>query len=179
MTLNQIDWKLFPEYQRGFTSSSLWYLIVILVTIKMSNSKEVPCPFDPDVVNRVKYLCSCGLPQPLSKLYFCRHCLDLRCGFCVLHEVDSHYCPNCLENMPSAEARLKKNRCANCFDCPSCGHTLSTRASSMPIKAPTEDGKDIKTVTKKLYYLACAFCRWTSRDAGLQDQVWQFFVQFV
>ena len=41
----------------------------------------------------------------------------------------------------------------------------------MPIKAPTEDGTAIKTVTKKLYYLACAFCRWTSRDAGLQDQV--------
>jgi len=134
------------------------------------NSKEIICPFDPIIVHRVKYLCSCGLPQPLSKLYFCRHCLDLRCGFCVLHEVDSHYCPNCLENMPSAEARLKKNRCANCFDCPSCGHTLSTRASSMPIKAPTEDGTAIKTVTKKLYYLACAFCRWTSRDAGLPDQ---------
>ena len=107
------------------------------------NSKEIICPFDPIIVHRVKYLCSCGLPQPLSKLYFCRHCLDLRCGFCVLHEVDSHYCPNCLENMPSAEARLKKNRCANCFDCPSCGHTLSTRASSMPIKAPTEDGNNI------------------------------------
>ena len=41
----------------------------------------------------------------------------------------------------------------------------------MPIKAPTEDGTAIKTVTKKLYYLACAFCRWTSRDAGLPDQV--------
>ena len=68
---------------------------------KMSGSKEVICPFDSCVVDRVKYLCSCGLPQPLSKLYFCRHCLDLRCGFCVLHEVDSHYCPNCLENMPS------------------------------------------------------------------------------
>jgi hypothetical protein len=34
----------------------------------------------------------------------------IRCGFCVSHEVDSHYCPNCAENMPSAEARLKKNR---------------------------------------------------------------------
>ena len=68
---------------------------------KMSGSEEVICPFDSCVVDRVKYLCSCGLPQPLSKLYFCRHCLDLRCGFCVLHEVDSHYCPNCLENMPS------------------------------------------------------------------------------
>ena len=134
-------------------------------------STEVHCPFDPNVANRVRYLCSCGLAQPLSKLYFCRFCLDLRCGFCVSHEVDSHYCPNCLENMPSAEARLKKNRCANCFDCPSCGHTLSTRATSMQIQAPTEDGTNVKLVTKKLYYLVCAFCRWTSRDAGLQDQV--------
>lgn len=25
-------------------------------------------------------------------------------------KVDSHYCPSCLENMPSAEAKLKKNR---------------------------------------------------------------------
>lgn len=136
----------------------------------MSVSSEAHCPFDPIINTKIRYLCSCGLAQPLSKLYFCRHCLDLRCGFCVSHEVDSHYCPNCLENMPSAEARLKKNRCANCFDCPSCGHTLSTRATSMQMQAPTEDGTNVKIVTKKLYYLVCAFCRWTSRDAGLPDQ---------
>jgi dynactin-4 len=144
----------------------------------MAEVKEVPCPFDTKVMIKVRYLCSCGLAQPLSKLYFCRHCLDLRCGFCVSHEVDSHYCPNCLENMPSAEARLKKNRCANCFDCPSCGHTLSTRATSMQLQAPTEDGTNVKIVTKKLYYLVCAFCRWTSRDAGLQDQVTDLFYIF-
>lgn len=28
------------------------------------------------------------------------------------NQVDSHYCPSCLENMPSAEAKLKKNRWA-------------------------------------------------------------------
>ena len=126
-------------------------------------SETAHCPFDPLITNKIRYMCSCGLSQPLSKLYFCRHCLDLRCGYCVSHEVDSHYCPNCLENMPSAEARLKKNRCANCFDCPSCGHTLSTRATSMQMQAPTEDGTNVKIVTKKLYYLVCAFCRWTSR----------------
>jgi hypothetical protein len=27
----------------------------------------------------------------------------------------------------------------------------------------------VKPVAKKLYYLACGFCRWTSRDAGLPD----------
>ena len=90
----------------------------------------------------VRYLCSCGHLQPLCRLYFCRYCSDLRCGQCVSHEVDSHYCPNCLENMPSAEARLKKNRCANCFDCPSCGHTLSTRATSMTVASQQVEGVD-------------------------------------
>lgn len=35
----------------------------------------------------IKYACTCGLLKPISKLYFCRHCLELRCGFCVCHEV--------------------------------------------------------------------------------------------
>ena len=51
------------------------------------------------------------LTYSLTQLHYKidRKCL-FRCGFCVSHEVDSHYCPNCMENMPSAEARLKKNR---------------------------------------------------------------------
>jgi len=72
-----------------------------------------------------------------------------------------------MENMPSAEARLKKNRCANCFDCPSCGHTLSTRATSMQAPSPDDPSK---MIPRKVYYLACAFCRWTSRDISLPDQ---------
>jgi len=115
----------------------------------------------------VVFECSCGLRNPLRLLYFCRHCLKLRCKDCVSHEVDTHYCPNCLENMPSAEARLKKNLCANCFDCPSCNHTLSTRASSIQVPSP-EDAS--KTIPKKVYYLACGCCRWTSRDINLKDQ---------
>jgi len=132
----------------------------------MAESK-VSSPFDQSVMDAVRYRCSCGSLKPICRLYFCRHCLDIRCGFCVSHEVDSHYCPNCMENMPSAEARLKKNRCANCFDCPSCSHTLSTRATSMP--CPSSDDPS-KLVPRKVYYLACAFCRWTSRDISLADQ---------
>jgi len=128
---------------------------------------SVCSPFDASVQELVRYKCSCGSLKPICKLYFCRHCLDIRCGFCVSHEVDSHYCPNCMENMPSAEARLKKNRCANCFDCPHCGHTLSTRATSIAVPSPEDP---TKMVAKKVYYLACAFCRWTSRDIGLPDQ---------
>ncbi|XP_037776028.1 dynactin subunit 4-like [Penaeus monodon] len=118
-------------------------------------------------VDRVRLLCSCGVLKPITAIYFCRHCLKLRCGNCVSHEVDTLFCPNCLENMPSTEARLKKNRCANCFDCPSCCHTLSTRATSIQAPSPEDPSK---TVARKVYYLACTSCRWTSRDVGLKDQ---------
>uniref|UniRef100_A0A672GM65 Dynactin subunit 4 n=1 Tax=Salarias fasciatus TaxID=181472 RepID=A0A672GM65_SALFA len=104
---------------------------------------------------------------PISQLYFCRYCSELRSLECVSHEVDSHYCPSCLENMPSAEAKLKKNRCANCFDCPCCMHTLSTRATNIPAPLPDDP---TKTAMKKAYYLACGFCRWTSRDVGMADK---------
>jgi len=138
----------------------------------------VPCPFDEEKVLRlVRYLCACGHSQPLCRLYFCRYCLELRCGFCVSHEVDSHYCPHCLENMPSAEARLKKNRCANCFDCPSCANTLTTRATTSASAAAAaaaaaagSGGHEKASPPKKMYYLFCHFCRWTTRDIGLPDQ---------
>ncbi|KAM3956768.1 LOW QUALITY PROTEIN: dynactin subunit 4 [Aphomia sociella] len=124
----------------------------------------------------VKYMCSCGQLKPITSLYFCRHCLKIRCGFCICHEVDSHYCANCLENMPSSEARLKKNRCSSCFDCPSCFHTLSTRATLAQPRQSAQDiaaGGDAKVENKqpkKMYYLSCFNCRWTSRDVGIPDQ---------
>ncbi|CAH2243672.1 jg26146 [Pararge aegeria aegeria] len=120
----------------------------------------------------VKYVCSCGQLKPITNLYFCRHCLKIRCGFCICHEVDSHYCANCLENMPSSEARLKKNRCSSCFDCPSCFHTLSTRATfAQPRQDPAAgDAKVENKQAKKMYYLSCFNCRWTSRDVGIPDQ---------
>ncbi|KAL4239587.1 Dynactin subunit 4 [Mactra antiquata] len=115
----------------------------------------------------VQYLCACKKWNSIYRLYICRRCFKIRCGDCVLHEVDSPYCPNCLENMPSAEAKLKKNRCTNCFDCPSCGHTLTTRATSQMIPNPDDPGK---STPKKMYYLACGFCRWTTRDVAIPDK---------
>ncbi len=58
-------------------------------------------------------------------------------------------------------------RCANCFDCPCCMHTLSTRATNIPSPLPDDPSK---TAMKKAYYLACGFCRWTSRDVGMADK---------
>ncbi|KAI0235971.1 Dynactin subunit 4 [Lamellibrachia satsuma] len=120
-------------------------------------------------VGRVQYVVEPGLKAPLSKLYFCVHCLKLKSSDCVLHEVDSNYCPNCLENVTSGEAKLRRNKCSNCFDCPSCGNTLSTRATSIPVTTTDQEGTP-KSAAKKVFYLACGFCRWTSRDVGIPDQ---------
>jgi hypothetical protein len=38
-------------------------------------------------VNRVKYQCSCGTFKSLCYLYFCRHCLKIKCKDCVILEV--------------------------------------------------------------------------------------------
>ncbi|XP_043272413.1 dynactin subunit 4 [Venturia canescens] len=124
--------------------------------------------FQPDYV---RYVCSCNSLKPISKIYFCRHCLKIRCGYCVCREIDSYYCPNCLEHQPLSEVRLKNHRCSYCFNCPCCFQTLSTRAGPAPLRpqpAPTS-GEDAKQ-PKKVYYLFCALCRWTSRDAGIPDQ---------
>lgn len=123
----------------------------------------------------VKFACSCGILNPITKLYFCRHCLKLRCGFCVCHEVDSNFCSNCLENIPSSEARRMKNRCTSCFNCPCCQHTLSARATTVVVQRktdePSKEGEpEPKAMTKKMYYLSCLACRWTSRDVGIPDQ---------
>ncbi|XP_044757994.1 dynactin subunit 4 isoform X2 [Coccinella septempunctata] len=114
-------------------------------------------------IDCVKYPCSCGHLKTLQQLFFCRYCSQLRCSFCVTHEVDSHYCGKCCENLPSAEAKLKKNRCVNCFVCPSCYHELSTRVAT---KTSAEELKSYK----RSYYLSCLCCRWSSRDIGLPDQ---------
>ena len=31
--------------------------------------------------------CSCSALSPAARLYFCRHCIKLRCPLCVSHEV--------------------------------------------------------------------------------------------
>lgn len=61
---------------------------------------------------------------------------------------------------------MKKNRCGNCFVCPSCQQELSLRVAS---KAPANP-EDSKSTSEKMYYLSCLFCRWSSRDVGIPDK---------
>ncbi|XP_054161438.1 dynactin subunit 4-like [Oppia nitens] len=123
----------------------------------------------PEVLDnkRVSYECTCGSHETIHRIYFCRHCHQLRCRQCVSHEVDSQYCQHCLEYIPSIDAKLKKNKCASCFQCPSCMHTLTTRAIITQVPNPTDP---TQTQHKKVFYLICYYCRWSSRDIGIPDQ---------
>lgn len=69
---------------------------------------------------------------------------------------------------------MRKHRCGNCFECPSCGHTLSTRgtlslAPAVGVSGSTTPGETPMT-PQKTYYLLCAFCRWCTRESGIPDQ---------
>lgn len=139
----------------------------------------------------VQYVCDCGRPNRINKLFFCRHCLKLRCGRCACTQVDSFFCSSCLENIPSAEAKFAANRCTKCYDCPSCQHTLTSRAAKpatvvVPVAAAAADGgaagdaaaaaptaptaAEKDAAKRKVYYLMCSACRWTSRDVGIPDR---------
>ncbi|CAF1517663.1 unnamed protein product [Adineta steineri] len=144
-------------------------------------------------VHRVKYQCSCGSFKSLCYLYFCRHCLKIKCKDCVILEVDCRFCPSCYEHLQSHEAITRKNRCQSCFSCPCCNHTLVTRATNTTAAASpslniTPDStttasldvddtissstnvSGLQTPSKKVYYLACSVCRWSTRDIRLVDQ---------
>ncbi|KAH7640178.1 dynactin subunit 4 [Dermatophagoides farinae] len=117
----------------------------------------------------VQYQCSCKQWKTIHYLYFCRYCDETRCRDCVSHEVDSQFCPQCLEYIPMLDAKLKKNKCAQCYQCPCCQNTLSTRIQLLPVHNP-DPTNDSQPNVKKLSYYFCYFCRWSSRDIGIPDQ---------
>eukprot|EP00929_Paragymnodinium_shiwhaense_P009316 TRINITY_DN113444_c0_g1_i1.p1 TRINITY_DN113444_c0_g1~~TRINITY_DN113444_c0_g1_i1.p1 ORF type:complete len:776 (-),score=213.47 TRINITY_DN113444_c0_g1_i1:356-2683(-) len=93
-------------------------------------------------------------PLPLRQLYFCDGCSRLVSRRDLQEDVDSYFCPHCLENMPSSEAMLYGMRCSKCWECPVCSCTLSMSSST---------GKDASGTATHTYYLACSYCRWSSR----------------
>lgn len=113
----------------------------------------------------VRYKCSCGQFRRLHATYFCRHCMTLRCRSCVAHEVDSQYCQHCLEYIPTIDPKFQMNKCASCYQCPSCQHLLST--SILSVSTSTTDlsnrqGQTADEVVTRTCKLVCEFCRWSS-----------------
>ncbi|RUS33415.1 dynactin p62 family-domain-containing protein, partial [Jimgerdemannia flammicorona] len=102
--------------------------------------------------------------HPLSRLYFCEDCHQIRCPSCVQDEIVSYYCPNCLFEVPQATVKSEKSRCArNCFQCPICQNTLSVVSSS-----ESAVGTQSTTATAVgPYFLSCSVCRWDSQEIGI------------
>ncbi|CAG8511656.1 12928_t:CDS:2 [Acaulospora morrowiae] len=104
---------------------------------------------------------------PISKLYFCDDCHQIRCPRCVQEEIVCFYCPNCLFEVPTASVKSERNRCArNCFQCPICQNTLSVVASSEPPLANPPAALNM-TPTGAPYFLSCGVCRWDSQEIGM------------
>ncbi|CAB1326939.1 unnamed protein product [Coregonus sp. 'balchen'] len=115
--------------------------------------------------------------SPLSTLYFCRYCSELRSLECVSHEVGLAL----LSKLPGEYAfsrgkaeeeqlyllPLRAPGVPTASTAPCCMPPLSTRATNIPAPLPDDPSK---TTMKKAYYLACGFCRWTSRDVGMADK---------
>ena len=137
---------------------------------------------------RVLYSCSCSQQSPLTHLYFCRHCKVARCQDCVSTTVDIYFCPHCFETAPISEAKIKKNRCNHCFQCPRCASTLTTRSIIVPSEvlgeqspkkadpSPSTASTSLRTSLSrspggtKSYYLSCTHCKWSTRDVAIKDK---------
>ncbi|POW08446.1 hypothetical protein PSTT_07525 [Puccinia striiformis] len=106
--------------------------------------------------------------HPLSSLLFCEECDAVRCELCVSCELNCYYCPNCLFEVPAANIRSQKNRCArNCFLCPQCQHTLSAVATDPPSLAWRRSQSTSSKSRRSPFLSACTFCRWDSKQVGI------------
>lgn len=110
----------------------------------------------------VQYECSCSQFRRLSLTYLCRHCMKIKCRTCVGHEVDSQYCQHCLEYIPTIDPKFQMNKCASCYQCPSCHHLLSTSIISITPQSKEGQEQQVGEILKKTCQLICEFCRWTS-----------------
>lgn len=122
---------------------------------------------------------------PLEYLLYCEDCQQIRCPRCVLEEIVSWYCPNCLFEIPGSTVKSDGNRCAyllasitariltldnrctrSCFQCPVCTSPLSVTGlenqstGSLPGAEPaTPSGP---------WVLSCAYCNWSSKEIGIK-----------
>ena len=73
----------------------------------------------------------------------------------TIEEIESYYCPQCLENFPSSEAMQYRGRCprGECFTCAECGSCAPpTKPNALPES----------TTTTNDCYFRCKFCHWNS-----------------
>ncbi|EPE25905.1 dynactin p62 family protein [Glarea lozoyensis ATCC 20868] len=124
-----------------------------------SSSSEDEKAFDPRAP-RANYSL-----YPLEHLLYCEDCHQIRCPRCVLDEIVTYYCPNCLFEVPSSTVKSEGTRCTrSCFQCPICIAPLSVSS----LEAPPEGLGAEHASQGGPYVLNCPHCSWSSKEIGIQ-----------
>ncbi|KAH6720077.1 dynactin-like protein Arp1 p62 subunit RO2 [Leptodontidium sp. MPI-SDFR-AT-0119] len=102
---------------------------------------------------------------PLEHLLYCEDCHQIRCPRCVLDEIVTWFCPNCLFEVPSSTVKSEGNRCTrSCFQCPICIAPLSVSS----LEAPPEGLGAEYVAQNGPFVLNCGYCTWSSKEIGIQ-----------
>ncbi|TRY53025.1 Dynactin subunit p62 [Cryptosporidium tyzzeri] len=106
-----------------------------------------------------------GENHDLINCYYCESCNKLISQEEVKIEVDTYFCPSCLENVPSSEAFSRNFRCINCHDCPKCMATISTNKLDLGSEIDENNGRIMQ------HSYNCGFCHFSlnvnlKMDAG-------------
>ncbi|KAG4436075.1 hypothetical protein IFR05_008431 [Cadophora sp. M221] len=102
---------------------------------------------------------------PLEHLLYCEDCHQIRCPRCVLDEIVTWFCPNCLFEVPSSTVKTEGNRCTrSCFQCPVCIAPLSVSS----VEAPPEGLGAEYASQNGPFVLNCGYCTWSSKEIGIQ-----------
>ncbi|KAK0113007.1 hypothetical protein ONS95_014716 [Cadophora gregata] len=127
--------------------------------VSEANSEDDDRTFDPRAP-RANYSL-----YPLEHLLYCEDCHQIRCPRCVLDEIVTWYCPNCLFEVPSSTVKTEGNRCTrSCFQCPICIAPLSVSSLEAP-----PDGLGAEHASQNgTFVLNCGFCTWSSKEIGIQ-----------
>eukprot|EP00899_Mesostigma_viride_P009807 jgi/Mesvir1/18828/Mv11429-RA.1 len=113
----------------------------------------------------VRHGCPCGRLVPLCDIYVCAHCDKIACQLCVVKEIESTFCPNCLE-VAREGVSAERGRCCRCADCPVCFSTLSIYTRSEAAGAG-QGSQDSSPSGQPYVYFRCENCRWQSAEVGL------------
>jgi len=110
------------------------------------------CPTTPGVM----YACcptdiTCEALVSPYDLYISKASSQTRCAFCMVEEIDTHFCPHDLDNYPSHEAMKNQHRSSKIAECPVC----QTRLKVVSDPVSTE------------HYFECSWCWWNSKELGI------------
>jgi hypothetical protein len=78
----------------------------------------------------------------------------LQCGSCSSAQVDTYFCPSCLNSVFTTPAFANQNRCEQCVECPVCQHTL--------VSSSNHASRSTTGTTGGLYAYHCEYCKWSS-----------------